>query len=154
MPADEKDSAATNRLLDLLRSQQTGKSTTEGNASGTVDANTPPEKPDASKKKKPVSPAVSTSIVPDTIVDEAPPMEEKSASDSSDQIRAKLGKLSAKKADVPPVEEPIKDEVVEVEAVPQGIAADLMDTPQDVEAEPTADPDKVASPAGDIDVEE
>ncbi|MBL7026264.1 MAG: pilus assembly protein PilM [Candidatus Marinimicrobia bacterium] len=154
MPADEKDSAATNRLLDLLRSQQTGKSTTEGNASGTVDANTPPEKQEGSKEKKSTSPAVSTSIVPDTIVDEVPPKEEKSASDSSDEIRAKLGKLTAKKADVPPTEEPIKDEVVDTEAVPQGIAADLMDTPQDVESEPSTDPDKVASHDSDIDLEE
>ncbi len=97
MPADEKDSAATNRLLDLLRSQQTGKSTTEGNASGTLDANDPPEKSEVSGKKKPDPPAVSSSIVPDVIVDEAPPSDEKSESVSSDEIRAKLGNLAAKK---------------------------------------------------------
>ena len=153
MPADEKDSAATNRLLDLLRSQQTGKSTTEGNASGTVDANTPPEKSDASKKKKPATPAVSTSIVPDTIVDEAPPKDEKAAPGSSDEIRAKLGKLTAKKTATPPASEPIKDEVVEPEAVPQGVAADLMDTPQGLETEPVVDPEKIATPPDDIEVD-
>ncbi|MBT3630711.1 MAG: pilus assembly protein PilM [Candidatus Marinimicrobia bacterium] len=154
MPADEKDSAATNRLLDLLRSQQTGKSTTEGNASGTVDANTPPDQSDSSKKKKPESPAISSSIVPETIVDEAPPVEEKSASSSSDEIRAKLGKLTAKKTEAPPAEEPIQDEVIAPEAVPQGIAADLMDTPQGLETEPVVDPEKIATPPDDIEVDE
>jgi len=132
MPADEKDSAATNRLLDLLRSQQTGKSTTEGNASGTLDANTPPESPNKANppaKKKRSAPAVSSSIVPDAIVDEAPPPEEKTSSDSSDAIRAKLGNLTAKKPEPTPNETPSENEEDKTEKAPQGIAADLMDTP-------------------------
>ncbi len=154
MPADEKDSAATNRLLDLLRSQQTGKSTTEGNASGTVDANTSQDKPDAPPKKKATSPSVSSSIVPESIVDEVPEVEEKSASSSSDEIRAKLGKLTAKKAKTPPPEEPAKDEVIEPEPVPQGVAADLMDTPEKMEAEPQEEPEKATPSDADIDLGE
>ena len=150
MPADEKDSAATNRLLDLLRSQQTGKSTTEGNASGTLDANDPPEKSEVSGKKKPDPPAVSSSIVPDVIVDEAPPSDEKSESVSSDEIRAKLGNLAAKKISPPPVEEPKDEAVSEPETVPQGIAAELMDAPQESETEPIAEPEKIASVPGEM----
>ena len=150
MPADEKDSAATNRLLDLLRSQQTGKSTTEGNASGTLDANDPPEKSEVSGKKKPDPPAVSSSIVPDVIVDEAPPSDEKSESVSSDEIRAKLGNLAAKKISPPPVVEPKDEAVPEPETVPQGIAAELMDAPQESEAEPIAEPEKIASVPGEM----
>ena len=150
MPADEKDSAATNRLLDLLRSQQTGKSTTEGNASGTLDANDPPEKSEVSGKKKPDPPAVSSSIVPDVIVDEAPPSDEKSGSVSSDEIRAKLGNLAAKKISPPPVVEPKDEAVPEPETVPQGIAAELMDAPQESEAEPIAEPEKIASVPGEM----
>ena len=150
MPADEKDSAATNRLLDLLRSQQTGKSTTEGNASGTLDANDPPEKSEVSGKKKPDPPAVSSSIVPDVIVDEAPPSDEKSGSVSSDEIRAKLGNLAAKKISPPPVEEPKDEAVSEPETVPQGIAAELMDAPQESETEPIAEPEKIASVPGEM----
>ena len=150
MPADEKDSAATNRLLDLLRSQQTGKSTTEGNASGTLDANDPPEKSEVSGKKKPDPPAVSSSIVPDVIVDEAPPSDEKSGSVSSDEIRAKLGNLAAKKISPPPVEEPKDEAVPEPETVPQGIAAELMDAPQESETEPIAEPEKIASVPGEM----
>ena len=150
MPADEKDSAATNRLLDLLRSQQTGKSTTEGNASGTLDANDPPEKSEVSGKKKPDPPAVSSSIVPDVIVDEAPPSDEKSGSVSSDEIRAKLGNLAAKKISPPPVVEPKDEAVPEPETVPQGIAAELMDAPQESETEPIAEPEKIASVPGEM----
>ena len=150
MPADEKDSAATNRLLDLLRSQQTGKSTTEGNASGTLDANDPPEKSEVSDKKKPDLPPVSSSIVPDVIVDEAPPSDEKSGSVSSDEIRAKLGNLAAKKISPPPVVEPKDEAVPEPETVPQGIAAELMDAPQESEAEPPAEPEKIATVPGEI----
>ena len=150
MPADEKDSAATNRLLDLLRSQQTGKSTTEGNASGTLDANDPPEKSEVSGKKKPDPPAVSSSIVPDVIVDEAPPSDEKSESVSSDEIRAKLGNLAAKKISPPPVVEPKDEAVPEPETVPQGIAAELMDAPQESETEPIAEPEKIASVPGEM----
>ena len=150
MPADEKDSAATNRLLDLLRSQQTGKSTTEGNASGTLDANDPPEKSEVSDKKKPDLPPVSSSIVPDVIVDEAPPSDEKSGSVSSDEIRAKLGNLAAKKISPPPVVEPKDEAVPEPETVPQGIAAELMDAPQESEAEPPAEPEKIATVPGEM----
>ncbi len=133
MPADEKDSAATNRLLDLLRSQQTGKSTTEGNASGTVDANTPPASSDSPTTNQPASPAVSSSIVPDSIIDDAPPADEKSAPGSSDEIRAKLGNLAAKKPSPAPVEESPEEPAIEAESTAQGIAADLMDTPVIVE---------------------
>jgi len=150
MPADEKDSAATNRLLDLLRSQQTGKSTTEGNASGTLDANDPPEKSEVSGKKKPDPPAVSSSIVPDVIVDEAPPSDEKSEPVSSDEIRAKLGNLAAKKISPPPVEEPKDEAVPEPETVPQGIAAELMDAPQGSETKPIAEPEKIATVPGEM----
>ncbi|MBL7025993.1 MAG: pilus assembly protein PilM, partial [Candidatus Marinimicrobia bacterium] len=145
-----KDSAATNRLLDLLRSQQTGKSTTEGNASGTLDANDPPEKSEVSDKKKPDLPPVSSSIVPDVIVDEAPPSDEKSGSVSSDEIRAKLGNLAAKKISPPPVVEPKDEAVPEPETVPQGIAAELMDAPQESEAEPPAEPEKIATVPGEM----
>ena len=153
MPADEKDSAATNRLLDLLRSQQTGKSTTEGNASGTLDANDLPEKTDAPSKKKPEPAAVSSSIVPDAIVDEAPPRDEDSESISSDEIRAKLGNLASKKVTPPPPEAPTAEEVPEPEpeTVPQGVAADLMDSPQDTEAEASVEPKKLPSVPDDID---
>ena len=158
MPADEKDSAATNRLLDLLRSQQTGKSTTEGNASGTLDANDPPEKTDDASKEKPEPSKISSSIVPDAIVDEAPPDEVKSESVSSDEIRAKLGNLAAKKipkepvetvpVKEPPVEEPAFDEpkaeaTPEPESVPQGIAANLMDSPPEEEIDKSTESEKV-----------
>ncbi|MBC8376865.1 MAG: hypothetical protein H8E26_12530 [FCB group bacterium] len=149
MPADEKDSAATNRLLDLLRSQQTGKSTTEGNASGTLDANDPPEQADVSSKKKPGPAAVSSSIVPDSIVDEAPPSDEKSDSVSSDEIRAKLGNLASKNLSQPPVDEPAVEEVTEPENVPQGVAADLMDSSQDITTDTAAEPEKTRPIPGD-----
>lgn len=171
MPADEKDSAATNRLLDLLRSQQTGKSTTEGNASGTLDANPPAKKEtpepaeeessevadkkpktpkpvkSASKKRKPSK--VSTSIVPETIVDEPPPKTAESPPVSSEEIRAKLGNLASKTlgkatddtpSEPPPVSEPTpvavtpdSEEAMDEKAdnVAQGVAADLMDTPEE-----------------------
>ena len=194
MPADEKDSAATNRLLDLLRSQQTGKSTTEGNASGTLDANPPVEKetPAATDEpnskvadKKPKAPKsekstpkkgkpskVSTSIVPETIVDEPLPKTVESAPVSSDEIRAKLGNLASKtlgntaeEAPVepsPPVADPESEtlapkpeEAVEEQAdsVAQGIAADLMDTSDD---EPVADqtPSESVDPGDETDSEE
>jgi len=131
MPADEKDSAATNRLLDLLRSQQTGKSTTEGNASGTLDTKSPPESSETISEQKSTPPSVSSSIVPDDIVDQAPPQEAGSTPVSSDEIRAKLGNLAAKKKTPAPVEEPAGKEPLEAEPVAQGVAADLMDTPQD-----------------------
>jgi len=164
MPADEKDSAATNRLLDLLRSQQTGKSTTEGNASGTLDANQPAEKPEKSSEdvkptsQDPSSPAVSSSIVPDTIVDEPPPPKEESAAASSDEIRAKLGKLASKKTPPPPetpepqpeeakpdTEEPTK------ESAAKGVAADLMDPPEPEEESST---DKVDQPESEASSDE
>ncbi len=131
MPADEKDSAATNRLLDLLRSQQTGKSTTEGNASGTVDANSDTETPEPVVEKPAAPPVgkISTSIVPDAIVDEVPPQPEASTPVSSDEIKAKLGKLGIQSEPANPVE----PQSVETEdAVPQGTAAALMDAQEDL----------------------
>jgi type IV pilus assembly protein PilM len=160
MPADEKDSAATNRLLDLLRSQQTGKSTTEGNASGTLDANELAEKSETSREKKPTPSAVSSSIVPDAIVDGPPPGDNKSESISSDEIRAKLGNLAAKKSvppaaeedpekkpasEEPPVTEPAVEKVAEPETVPQGVAADLMDSSKEKEPEKSAETEQTAS---------
>ncbi len=125
MPADEKDSAATNRLLDLLRSQQTGKSTTEGNASGTLDANSSDDQVDSPPVKTEQPPAISTSIVPDTIIDEPPPQPEKSAPVSSDEIRAKLGNLVSKQPEKPVEEAPATSEVTS--DVPQGNAAKLVE---------------------------
>jgi Tfp pilus assembly PilM family ATPase len=90
MPADEKDSAATNRLLDLLRAQQAGKSTTEGNASGTLEAN-PPDVKDAGETSRESKPSgISNSIVPEPFVEEKP-AEKKPDSVSPAEIKAKLG---------------------------------------------------------------
>ncbi len=105
MPADEKDSAATNRLLDLLRSQQAGKPTAEGSASGTIDSNLsdasePKSKPKSEKK------AISSSIVPDTVIDTLPPIEEAPAPVTSDEIMAKLGQLGPKESASVPAEQP------------------------------------------------
>ncbi|MBL7026762.1 MAG: pilus assembly protein PilM [Candidatus Marinimicrobia bacterium] len=155
MPADEKDSAATNRLLDLLRSQQTGKSTTEGNASGTVDANESSEQSESSSKKKPKAPSVSTSIVPDSIVDDAPPQQEETKTVTSDEIRAKLGMLAGKKTDPvpeekPATEEPVVEEESPEEAVAQGVAADLIDTQEDLKSEGSNEPEHVESPPAHI----
>ena len=138
MPADEKDSAATNRLLDLLRSQQSGKSTTEGNASGTIDAKTPPESSALPPEKKSTSPSVSSSIVPESVVDEAPPPKEISSAESSDEIRAKLGNLAAKKTTQPP-EDDSAEVVDETETVAKGIAADLMEPTHDEDQDTPGD---------------
>lgn len=124
MPAEEKDTAATNRLLDLLRSQQTGKSTTEGNASGTVDANAANDDntPIKETHEPPPKPAmVSSSIVPDAIIDEVPEKPQAPPPVTPDEIMAKLGNLTSKKpADVEEAPEP-------VESVAQGTAASLTD---------------------------
>ena len=141
MPADEKDSAATNRLLDLLRSQQTGKSTTEGNASGTIDNSSPRGDADIVQEKPELvhpEPAVlSSSIVPDIdLVDEAP-SEAINKPISSDEIRAKLGNLGIKKAQDPPAPTPQPE--VEEQA-PKGTAAALMDLTADRASTKATDP--------------
>ncbi|NQV30101.1 MAG: pilus assembly protein PilM [Candidatus Marinimicrobia bacterium] len=141
MPADEKDSAATNRLLDLLRSQQTGKSTTEGNASGTIDNSAPKEDAEVVQKPSEVDPlppaGISSSIVPDVELVDGPQEGESKLAISSDEIRAKLGNLGIKKT---PVEQNPEPTPVEEEQAPKGTAAALMDlssppvTPEEVEA--------------------
>lgn len=100
MPADEKDSAATNRLLDLLRSQQAGKSTTEGNASGTLDTQADPDSTQSASETQTApeqgAASVSSSIVPETISDQPPPQAENSQPVTSEEIMDKLGRGSAK----------------------------------------------------------
>ena len=155
MPADEKDSAATNRLLDLLRSQQTGKSTTEGNASGTLDAN-PQVDPQAIEDAKQPRPIVSSSIVPD-LIDEAPAKEQAPPPVSSDEIRAKLGILASKKTSTTPATESPTPEIIipenptpesaNVDKVAQGTAADLMEIDVPLAAEASQEPEEIeASP--------
>ncbi len=55
-----------------------------------------------------------------------------------------------KKISPPPVEEPKDEAVPEPETVPQGIAAELMDAPQESETEPIAEPEKIASVPGEM----
>ncbi len=152
MPADEKDSAATNRLLDLLRSQQTGKSTTEGNASGTIDNSAPREEPKVFEEDlelpEPTPSVVSSSIVPDVFVEEEATKEKTSKPISSDEIRAKLGSLGIKK---PAEEQTSTPAPSDEEKAPKGTAAALMDmTPgPDTTAalRPAADPTEITPPA-------
>ncbi|NQV49929.1 MAG: pilus assembly protein PilM [Candidatus Marinimicrobia bacterium] len=152
MPADEKDSAATNRLLDLLRSQQTGKSTTEGNASGTIDNSAPREEPKVFEEDlelpEPTPSVVSSSIVPDVFVEEEATKEKTSKPISSDEIRAKLGSLGIKK---PAEEQTSTPAPSDEEKAPKGTAAALMDmTPgPDTTAalRPAADPKEITPPA-------
>ncbi len=163
MPADEKDSAATNRLLDLLRSQQAGKSTTEGNASGTVDADLEQGPTTPVKETKvdpgPAKKAVSSSIVPETIVDQPPPKSEPAKPVTSEEIMEKLGKIGAqepKASQAAPEPDPAskenasqgtaaaftQPEVVNeagVATVPEGVEAG-----QDLDASPEdQDPDRI-----------
>ncbi len=152
MPADEKDSAATNRLLDLLRSQQTGKSTTEGNASGTIDNSAPKEEPKVFEEDlelpEPAPPVVSSSIVPDVFLEEDTTKEKTSKPISSDEIRAKLGSLGIKK---PAEEQSSTPAPSDEEKAPKGTAAALMDmTPgPDTTAtlRPAAAPTEIPPPA-------
>jgi len=132
MPADQKDSAATNRLLDLLRSQQTGKPTTEGNASGTIDneIDSAPEPDPPKQRRKAKAPSVTSSIVPDTIIDTPPPVDESLAPVTSDEIMAKLGKLGVKdKTAESPVEEPSEKPPAELQPDDSGEhAAELQES--------------------------
>jgi len=135
MPAEEKDSAATNRLLDLLRSQQTGKSTTEGNASGTADTVSSTESATNEFEDSPPTSTISSNIVPDPIVDQpaSPPEADKSV--SSEEIMAKLGNIGSKKKEADqeqtrsksPVEAKAEPSSPLVDSVAQGTAAALTD---------------------------
>jgi len=115
MPAEKKDSAATNRLLDLLRSQQAGQSTTEGNASGTVDAKSAKPQP-ADSAPPPASPAtnISSSIVPDA--DQNNSKADVSQPVSSAEIMAELGAVG-QEPEPDPGSPPVADALPEVPAV-------------------------------------
>ena len=123
MPADEKDSAATNRLLDLLRAQQAGKSTTEGNASGTIDtvsSNTRQEEPAPEVEPPPSrsTAALSGSIVPETVSEGVP------RTVSSEEIMAKLGRIKT-----PPEAEPASPASQDSPPTPSGESTAKAATP-------------------------
>ncbi len=147
MPASGKDSAATNRLLDLLRSQQAGKSTTEGNASGTIDTESDAQTADpVVETQDPAEPTpvdISSSIVPDTIVDQPPPETASSKPVTSEEIMAKLGNLGPKTQ--PDVPEPTQPETAAVESAAQGAAAAF--------TEPATQPDSLATDGGGPDIQ-
>lgn len=146
MPAEEKDSAATNRLLDLLRSQQTGKSTTEGNASGTVDTESSSDTTENDAVdpvvSQPSPSAVSSSIVPEPVAEDKQPKAAKDNPVSSEEIMKKLGNIGKKKEAAPEVDQSTSPDEIPVKTEPppakaaQGTAAALTEPPPAPAPEP------------------
>ncbi|MCF7826977.1 MAG: pilus assembly protein PilM, partial [Candidatus Marinimicrobia bacterium] len=82
---------------------------------------------------------------------EESPAEEASTADSSDEIRAKLGKLSTPNTAPPPEADIPTATDSKPSPVPQGIAADLMDTPAASEKDRKAKTPEAAPPADQLD---